>query len=208
MQPETFETFEHAGFTCELYPDWDATSPAEWDNLGELYQFGRAWLNGAKDAPGDIEEAHERRRAGLTIRALRMQGDAAVLFQFQDYGSSGARILALDDDDDDIATGYIAGNLARILEEGPVDGDWRRALRGELTNWDNYVQGNVAGYMIRDEHGEVLDSCWGFYPDDEGDGWDYLRDEIREQADWFKADREAKRLRVMQGWALAHSITS
>ena len=36
---EPFETFEHAGFVCELHPDEEPMSPANWDNLGTLYDF-------------------------------------------------------------------------------------------------------------------------------------------------------------------------
>jgi hypothetical protein len=217
---EAFETFEHAGFVCELHYDEAAPSPADWDQLGTVYQFGRAWLQGAESASGDIEEAHERNRPGLVVRALRMAGETAVLFQFQDYGSGGSRILALDDGEDDRATGYISTTDARGRELGipEKDGEAERQLRGELKDWDAWVCGEVVGYVVREDVktsngadvGEVVHSVWGFYPErdvDGSDGYEYVRQEARDAAE-SERDSRAERARVAAaGWAMAHGQT-
>ena len=36
-------------------------------------------------------------------------------------------------------------------------------LRGEVTEYDQYLTGYVYGYVIEDQNGEHLESCWGFY---------------------------------------------
>jgi len=41
-------------------------------------------------------------------------------------------------------------------------------LEGELETFETYVRGEVYGYTVEDEDGEVLDSCGGFY----GTNWD------------------------------------
>ncbi len=204
---EPFETFEHAGFTVELHQDYDSGGPGEWDNLGTLFSFSQGnelqGFGDRSDSVGQSFEAQERDRPGFTIRYLRACGYHAVLFQYQDYGSSGARILALDDDGDDRATGYIACSFERMRAEGPVDGDWRRALVGELGNWDAWVEGTVVGVVVRDDRGEVVDSVWGFYPDDEGDGLEYARSEGRS---WAESERDSRLARAearQLGWALA-----
>ena len=40
-------------------------------------------------------------------------------------------------------------------------------LRGEVSTYDQYLTGDVWGYVVKDEDGEVVDSCWGFYGVDE-----------------------------------------
>ncbi len=224
---EAFESFEHAGFTVELHTDEDPMSPAEWDTLGTLYEFGRAQWNGMQDAPGDVDEAHDRNRAGLTVRYLAARGEVAVLVQFQDYGSSGCRLLALDDDDDEIATGYISTTRKRIDELGVPAGDERRQLLGEIKEWDSYFQGEVVGYVVRESVqtlsganvGEVVHSVWGFYPEhftaeerakygrpSNDDDLEYVRTEAREAAEYERDERARRAIETVRGWSIAHNL--
>lgn len=39
-------------------------------------------------------------------------------------------------------------------------------LRGEVETFDQYLTGDVWGYVIEDDDGNHLDSCWGFYGQD------------------------------------------
>ena len=43
-------------------------------------------------------------------------------------------------------------------------------LTGQVEAYDDYLQGNVYGYSVRDENGDILDSCWGFIGDPEKSG--------------------------------------
>lgn len=40
-----------------------------------------------------------------------------------------------------------------------------QCLIQEVNSYDDYLTGNVWGYEITDENGELLDSCWGFVGD-------------------------------------------
>lgn len=46
-----------------------------------------------------------------------------------------------------------------------------RDLVGQIEQLDQWLQGDVWGYVIEDEDGEHIDSCWGFY------GIDYAKQE-------------------------------
>jgi hypothetical protein len=35
-------------------------------------------------------------------------------------------------------------------------------LKGFVESWSNWLNGEVYGYQVQDDKGEVLDSCWGF----------------------------------------------
>jgi hypothetical protein len=39
----------------------------------------------------------------------------------------------------------------------------REILAEEVNVYSDYIEGNVFGYILKDENGEELDSCWGFY---------------------------------------------
>ena len=187
---EPFETFEHAGQTCELHQDYEPMSPADWDTLGELRGFDSARWGVSLESPhSGAEEANDR--CILTRYLSLCHGVVAVPFYFADYGSSGARIYESTD-----PNGYIFTTHDRVTQlcgEDPAyhARDWiENALRGELETWDAYFQGDVCGYVVRDSAGAVVDSCWGFYPDDEGDGLEYVRGEARAAAEHEAAERE------------------
>ena len=86
--------------------------------------------------------------------------------------------------------GFAFISLKKALEEAPTVGEikgwdtevsWpepfegknrtvrdfaRKHLEGELETYDAYLTGQVFGYVVEDEDGNHLDSCWGFYEDD------------------------------------------
>lgn len=38
-----------------------------------------------------------------------------------------------------------------------------KAAEGLVEQWNQYLSGDVWGYVIKDETGQTIDSCWGFY---------------------------------------------
>lgn len=38
-----------------------------------------------------------------------------------------------------------------------------KSLIGEVQVYDDYLTGNVCGFIVEDEEGECVDSCWGYY---------------------------------------------
>lgn len=56
----------------------------------------------------------------------------------------------------------------------------RQYLVGEVADYDQYLTGDVWGYVIEDEVGDHLDSCWGFY------GEEYCRQEGEESLAWYE----------------------
>jgi hypothetical protein len=174
---EPFHSFKHAGSTIELHCDEEPSSPAEWDNLGTLVTsqaLSRDWgPRGVETMEHAEEDAILRGGWSLLYRYLRLTSEvlAAVPFRFDDYGSNGSRLYAADADSDRVG-GYIYTTAARIRElagEGePYETrEWaENALRGELQTWSDYVEGKVAGYVVRCA-GVVVDSCWSYYPDHE-----------------------------------------
>ena len=55
---------------------------------------------------------------------------------------------------------------ARLCSEIPKYGEaYRRLLESldaQVEHYSDWCQGNVYGYVVRDEDGDVLESCWGF----------------------------------------------
>ena len=55
---------------------------------------------------------------------------------------------------------------------------FEEAIRGEVAEYDQYLTGQVYGYVIEDEDGDHVDSCWGFIG-----GLDYVRTSAKEAAE-------------------------
>ena len=44
--------------------------------------------------------------------------------------------------------------------------EWtKHALKMEVAEYDSWLRGECYGYMLTDENGDEIDSCWGFYGD-------------------------------------------
>ncbi len=52
------------------------------------------------------------------------------------------------------------------------------SLRQEVETYDQYLRGDVWGYIIEDDSGYQYDSCWGFY------GYDYCEKEAQAALEW------------------------
>jgi hypothetical protein len=58
-------------------------------------------------------------------------------------------------------------------------------LRSEVTEYDQYISGQVYGYVVEDEQGYVdEESCWGFF------GYEYCVEEAKSAADWMATEKQ------------------
>lgn len=65
-----------------------------------------------------------------------------------------------------------------------------QTLLAEVKTYDQYLRGEVYGYIIEDENGENLDSCWGFLGD-----YEYCLEEAKSAADYW-AEQKEKELKL------------
>jgi len=56
----------------------------------------------------------------------------------------------------------------------------QQLLEGEVETYASYLEGDVYGYVVEDEDGEHVDSCWGFF------GYDYCIEEAKQAADYAR----------------------
>lgn len=47
-----------------------------------------------------------------------------------------------------------------------------RLMTAEVETYSAYLENRVVGYVVEDENEDMVDSCWGFYPDADG-GYEY-----------------------------------
>lgn len=73
-----------------------------------------------------------------------------------------------------------------------VEGEpWRQKaakyMEAMVEELDQYLSGDVYGYIIEDEDDEIVDSVWGFY------GYDYCKQEAQRALDWLKKEARKKK---------------
>lgn len=168
------ETIEHKGFTIKIYQDTDAESPREWENVGTMYCEHRRYTLGDKDAENPFVENEETGK-------WELRDDIAVALPLYliDHSGLGMSVSDYNDSWDSGQVGVIYATKDKVKKEyGDGPDAVERAknyMKGEVKTYDDYLRGNVYGYVVEDAEGNHIDSCWGFFPDDmTGKQWSFL----------------------------------
>jgi len=79
------------------------------------------------------------------------------------------------------------------------DKEWARDfILTTISEYDLYLRGESYGFVIEDEKGEHLDSCWGFLTDEPDGG--YLLEEARETANSHVNQRRSDHFERLKTW--------
>lgn len=190
-----FETYKFKdGRKLELHHDESPESPREWDNNGIMVCFHNQYDLGDKHDHKTPQDFHDWKKEQDVIACL-------PLYLYDHSGitmSTGAFSCPWD-------SGQVGEIVAtrESLEAGGHDVDkldvakveeW---LRGEVATYDQYLTGDICGFILRDkpcehcddETGDELESCWGFF------GHDPLENGIVDHID----EKYAKELAVLAG---------
>lgn len=181
---EPFETYRHAGFTVELYSDYDAGNPyREWDQASEILSDVRDYDLGG-DVPHPESWYRETPSSAVMSRYLTLFGGyaLAIPWTFQDYGSGGVRVW-LTTPDEDRASGYLVMTYEAAAEFDSLE-QAEACARAEFDNFRTWIEGEVIGYVVKADNGDVIDSCWGFYGE-----LDYVKTEANQAAEYEASER-------------------
>ena len=166
------EKEEYKGYVIKLIQDESPQNPqTEWDNLGTMVCWHKRYDLGDKHnirhedfAGWDDIEAH-----------LIKEYDACVVLPLYLYDHSGItmRTYSFNDRWDSGQVGFIYISKEKVRKEYSVKHITKtliekitKYLESEVSTYDDYLTGNVCGFSVEDEEGDVVDSCWGFYGDD------------------------------------------
>lgn len=193
--------FEHAGLKVRIEHDEDAEDPRKgFDNhLGIMVCSHRRYDLGDKDHGIDFNAHNSWAEVEATLRKTK---DAALVLPLFLYDHSGLRLKVGSfqghlpqghAEFDSGQVGFIYVSRAALREEYSVKrlskktlATAEKVLRSEVDEYDDYLSGQVYGYVIEDAEGEHLDSCWGFY------GLEYCEQEAKSAAESAAAARKKK----------------
>ncbi len=176
MNNEAVQTIEYKNHTINIFPDIDRENPIkEWDMLGEFICWHRNYDLGNStrfDNPDEVKEYVKNTNSMLYSLYMYDHGGLALsLSPFSCPWDSGQLGYILVDRDKALAE-FGSKKLTEKLKQKIHD-----IITGEVETYNQYLIGDVYGYTV-EKGGEVLDSSWGFY------GQDECINDAKENVDW------------------------
>lgn len=175
------ESFDVSGLTVRIVQDTDAESPRENDNLGTMICWHRNYILGdytnkdlPYDSPSDFQEWVDKDKETAIVLPLYLYDHSGITMSCSPFSCPW----------DSGQIGYIYITKEKIRKEYSVKKITKKLLErvtgylvSEVKEYDDYLTGQCYGYVIEDEDGEHIDSCWGFIGD-----LDYVRKEATDVA--------------------------
>ena len=210
---DAIETYKHAGLTIEIHADEGPESPRSWDNAGKLVIYSRHG-----DSHMEVNELDMTFRPDdypgwdeLEANVLECYPKAELLPVYRyEHSNVAYNTTGFSCPWDSGRVGFILCTKETMLHEWgkkiitrKVREQARACMSSEVETYSQWANGEVYGYIVKDEHGEDMpgdyhDSCWGFYGD-----MDYVKGEAESAASsiaerWFKSaeSRQQQRLAI------------
>lgn len=169
-----FDTKEFNGYTVNVYYDECPESPREWSNLGTIYNKTSHFRADGEDldqfilpTTGKLDTRTLDRgyiwlpvwafeHSGVYLRAAANNPFTAI-YGGWDTGLFG--IVAVSRET--VRREYGCKHITPEIKKKVLG-----ALKAEIEEYSNYLNGEVYGYVLTDSDGEEIDSCWGYYGSD------------------------------------------
>jgi hypothetical protein len=156
------EEFEHAGLTIKIYQDYDAEAPDRWENE-DLF------LITTRNREFDVQ------RDGFTVESVSAGEHKADYHHLPliAYVHSGVG-LSLSRERYPFNCPWDSGKIGFVLVKKRAGfRNIRKAAQSLVDEWNQYLSGDVYGYVIESDGEGHEDSCWGFY------GLEYCKTEAK-----------------------------
>lgn len=220
---QVVERFEHAGKIIRIALDEDPESPREWDNLGTIVCWHRRYDLGDRHPTAQEREALDRGGFRLLQRYLSLCFGVKHILKLGLLDHSGLHMYVGGGPHYSDSAGWDSGTVGWVMAlpedikkmgrpdeaievedyVGPLGGKVKMirnaieyGLRCEVETYDQYLRGEVYGYVITRKHDpdcddddcrhdEHVDSCWGFF------GIEYVKQEAMAAAEAGKDEADA-----------------
>jgi len=183
------ESIEHRGHTINIYPDdmSGEDSPRDWNNLGTMVCFHRRYELGDKHDFSDPDELQTYIKINKALALPLFLLDHSGLwmntrgFNYCDPGEwDSGQVGIIYVLPATVRKDYNAKRITKRVRESTY-----KVLLQEVETYNDYLTGNVYGYMI--DGPACNDSCWGYYGDT-----GYMISQAKEQIDYsIQAARRA-----------------
>lgn len=155
--------------TVKVVVDTDCgEGPREWDNLGTMACWHRRYTLGDKDGskgmtPSEFQEfLREKKAIYLPLTLLDHSGLWMSTSKFLEdpQGWDSGQVGWIYVLPEKVREEYKVTEITPEIREKVV-----AMLEQEVKVYSAWLEGDVTGFIVEDEEGEHLDSCWGFIGD-------------------------------------------
>ena len=171
---DAIETYKHGNYSISIFPDPSPQDPREWCNIGNMICFHKRYTLGdehdmdCRDFQGwDNMEAYLRSKGAVKVLPLYLYDHSGLRMKI---GSFDGLLPQGHAEFDSGQVGFIVANRDLVLKKynrkhltKKLLAKVEKTLREEVDVYDQYLSGQVYGYVIYDSDGESVDSCWGVY---------------------------------------------
>lgn len=160
-------------FELEIEQDSSPESPREWDNLGTMVCFHKrydlgddnSYCSNNYDGWEEMKEDIIEKENVHTILPLYLYDHSGITMSTSPFSCNW----------DSGQVGWIFVSKDKVKRESLDETKIEEYLKGEVEVYDQYLTGDVYGYKIYEvttcdlghEHRELVDSCWGFYGEED-----------------------------------------
>lgn len=175
------DKFQVGDLTVKIEYDPEPLNPRkEYDNLGIMVCFHRRYNLGDETdyrsedyhSWDELREAIEKNEDPVVILPLYLHDHSGLTMRTSDFGDHW--------DSGQVGFIYLPREKAK-KEYGKLTKknlkNAKEVLEGEVDTYDEYLGGQVYGFVIEDENEEEIESLWGIF------GLNYAKQEAREQAE-------------------------
>ena len=162
MNELIYEQKQIGKYTVKVLQDDDAPNPREeWDNLGKMICFHRRYNLGDKHNFSDSDELKEflKKRKDILWLPLFLYDHSGLTMSTRGFScpwdSGQVGIIYMEK-----AVYRKEFNKKRVNKKHVYN-----ILRSEVSCYDDYLTGNIYGFIVEDEEGAQVDSCWGYFGD-------------------------------------------
>ena len=173
------ETEEYKGYNIEIHVDHDPLDPLrEWDNLGSIVAWHRRHnLGNSEEYNAEDFDTRDELEAEIAKDCLYLP------LYIYDHSGITINTTGFSCPWDSGQVGFIYVSKEKARKEYSVKRISKKlrsriydCLRAEVQCYDDFLTGSVYGYIVKDEEGEEVDSCWGYY------GYDWQKNGLMDSA--------------------------
>ena len=176
---DAVETFKMGNNTIDIVHDdiSDSNPLKEWDNMGKMVCFHRNYNLGHDtdyrqsnfDSWDELEAAIIKDHNPVVILPLYLYDHSGITIATAPFscGWDSGQVGFIYADRKSVLENYCVKKITKKIKERATE-----LLIGEVKVYDQYLTGDVYGWQLKDEEGNVKDSCWGYF------GLDSVREEV------------------------------
>jgi len=157
------------GDVGKIFPDMDPESPRDWDNVVHIVCWHNRYRLG--DEQPDMDPCDYEIPKGAVVLPLYLYDHNGLTLS--------TRLFSCPWDSSQIGCAFVAKKIIKAtfgwdrLTKGRIK-RIENTIESEVETYNQYLNGEVYGYILENADGKHIDSCWGLFDEE------YCKDQLIE----------------------------